>query len=83
MVKLLTSSYIDGIIIRIVTVKDLGGDEHKLPGFFAYFQSLDHNGFLEDMEITLIDKTDPSNWTRHGDFWTDTLKLIIRWGLKI
>ena len=41
--------------------KSFRGDEHKQAGFFAHFQSLDHNGFLEDSEITFIDKTDPSD----------------------
>ena len=41
--------------------KSLRGDEHKQAGFFAHFQGLDHNGFLEDTEITFIDKTDPSD----------------------
>ena len=54
--------------------KSLRGDEHKQAGFFAHFQSLDHNGFLEDTEITCIDKTDPSDPTRHEEFWIDMLK---------
>ena len=49
-------------------------DKHKKAGFFAHFQSLDHNGFLEDTEITFIDKTDPSNRTRRENFWINTLK---------
>ena len=55
------SSDVDGTIIRIITGKVWGGNEHKQAGFFAHFQSLDHNGFLEDSEITFIDKTDPSD----------------------
>ena len=50
------------------------GDEHKQAGFFAHFQGLDHNGFLEDTEITFIDKTDPSEPTRREELWIDTLK---------
>ena len=44
--------------------KSLRGDEHKQAGFFAHFQGLDHTGFVEDTEITFIDKTDPSGPTR-------------------
>ena len=51
------------------------GNEHKQAEFFAHFQSLEHNGFLKDTEITFIDKIDPSNTTRREDFWTDTLKI--------
>ena len=40
--------------------KSLRGDEHKQAGFFVHFKSLDYNGFLEDIEITFIDETDPS-----------------------
>ena len=62
--------------------KSLMGDEHKQTGFFAHFQGLDHNGFLEDIEITFIDKTDPSNPTRHEEFWIDTLKTRYPLGLN-
>ena len=62
--------------------KSLRGDEHKQTGFFAHFQGLDHNGFLEDIEITFIDKTDPSNPTRHEEFWIDTLKTRYPLGLN-
>ena len=55
------SSDVDGTIIRIITGKVWGGNEHKQAGFFAHFQILDHNGFLEDSEITFTDKTDPSD----------------------
>ena len=49
--------------------KSLKGNESKQAGFFAHFQSLDHN-----TEITFIDKTDPSNPTSRKEFWIDRLK---------
>ena len=58
------------------------GDEHKQAGFFAHFQGLDHNGFLEDTEITFIDKTDPSDPTRREGSWIDTLKTRYPLGLN-
>ena len=61
--------------------KSLRGNEHKQAGFFAHFQGLDHNGFLEDTEITFIDKTDPSDPTRREEFWIDTLKTRYPLGL--
>ena len=61
--------------------KSFRGDEHKQAGFFAHFQSLDHNGFLEDTEITYTDKTDPSDPTRREEFCIDTLK--IRYPLRL
>ena len=66
---------IDGTIIRIITVKVWGGDEHKQAGFFARFQSLNHNIFLVDTEITFIDKIGPCDPTRREEFWIDTLKI--------
>ena len=73
--------------------KSLRGDEQKQAGFFAHFQSLDHNGFLEDTQITFtdktdaqitfIDKTDPkSDPTGHEEFWIDTLKTCYLLGLN-
>ena len=48
--------------------KSLRGDEHKQAGFFAHFQNLDHNGFLEDTEVTFTYKTDPSDSARREKF---------------
>ena len=53
--------------------KSLREDELKQASFFAHFQSLDHNGFLEDNKMTFIDKTDPSDPNRSKEFWIDTL----------
>ena len=50
--------------------------------FFAHSQGLDHNGFLEDTEITFIDKTDPSDPTRREEFWIDTLRTRYPLGLN-
>ena len=74
-----TGQTVDEFIYRWNNYKDnnkksLRGDEHKQPGFFAHFQSLDHSGFLEDTEITFIDKRDPFDPTRREGFWIDTLK---------
>ena len=61
--------------------KSLRGDGHKQAGFFAHFQGSNHNGFLEDTEITFIDKTEPSDPTRYEEFWIDTLKTRYPLGL--
>ena len=55
------------------------GDELKQAGFFAHFQGLEHNGLLEDTEITF---TDPSDPTRREEFWIDTLKTPYPLGLN-
>ena len=62
--------------------KSLRGDEHKQAGFIAHFQSLDHNGFLEDTEITFIDQADSPDPTRREDFSIDTLKTRYPLGLS-
>ena len=55
------SSDTDGNNYKDNNRKSLRRDEHKQAGVFAHFQSSDHNSFLEDTEITFIDKTDPSD----------------------
>ena len=62
--------------------KSLRGDEHKQADVFVHVQSLDHNSFLEDTEITFIDKTDPSDPARREEFWIDTLKTCYPLGLN-
>ena len=51
-------------------------------GFFAHFQTAGHSGFINDTEIRFIDNTDPSDPTRHEDFWIDTLKTHYPQGLN-
>ena len=41
------------------------------------------HSFLEDVSITLIDKTDPSNPLRRDNFWVNILKTMAPWGLNI
>ena len=62
--------------------KSLRGEDHKQVGFFAHFQTTIHSGFINDTEIRFINKMDPSDSTRHKDFWI-LLKLAIPRGLII
>ena len=62
--------------------KSLRGEDHKHAGFFAHFQTAGHNGFINNTETRFIDKTDPSDPTRHEDFWIDTLKTRYPQGLN-
>ena len=41
-----------------------------------------HNGFLNDVSITFIDKTDPSDPLRREDYWRKTLKTMVPYGLN-
>ena len=43
---------------------------------YSHFESGGHNCFLEDVSITLIDKTDGSDPTKRETFWIHTLKTL-------
>ena len=49
---------------------------------FEYFSSEGHNGFLEDCEITFIDKTDNSDPVRREEYWRRVLKTLSPYGLN-
>ena len=42
-----------------------------------------HNGFFNDLSITFIDTIDPSNPLRREDYWGQTLKVMVPYGLDI
>ena len=48
----------------------------------SQFSMAGHNGFLNDVSITFIDKTDPSDLLRRGDYWRQTLKTMVPYGLN-
>ena len=50
---------------------------------FKHFSSPGHNGFLNDVLITFIDKTDPSDPLKREDYWRRTLKTMVLFGLNI
>ena len=39
-----------------------------------YFDLPDHSGFLNDVSVTLTDKTDPKNPNKQEHYWIHTLK---------
>ena len=39
---------------------------------FRQFSSPGHNGFLSDVSVTFIDKTDPSDPLKHENYWRET-----------
>ena len=49
---------------------------------FRHFDSEDHNGFLENASIILIDKTDGRDANRKDDYWRRTLKTYAHCGLN-
>ena len=52
------------------------------PELFEHFHSKEHNGFLQDCSITLIDKTDGSDPTRREEYWRVVLKTVAPYGLN-
>ena len=48
---------------------------------FSHFSLAGHDGFFNDVSITFIDKTDPSDPSRREDYWRQTLKQWFRSGL--
>ena len=49
---------------------------------FEHFLEEGHHRFLEDVSITLIHKTDPSNPFQRKSYWRSTLKAMAPWGLN-
>ena len=39
--------------------------------------------YMNDVSITIIDKTDPSDLLRREDYWRQTLKTMVPCGLNI
>ena len=50
---------------------------------FEHFKSEDHSGFLGNVSITLIDKTDGKDPKRRENYWMRTLKTYAPFGLNI
>ena len=50
---------------------------------FEHFSEEGHHSFLEDVSVTLIDKTDPSNPLQRENYWRITLKTMVPRGLNV
>ena len=50
---------------------------------FKHFNRMRHNGFLNNVSITLIDKTNGKNPKKREDYWRETLKTYSPFGLNI
>ena len=50
---------------------------------FKHFNSMGHNGLLNNVSITLIDKTDGKNPKKREDYWRRTLKTYSPFGLNV
>ena len=50
---------------------------------YRHSSSPGHEGFLNDVSVTLIDKTDRSDPKKREDYWMKTLKTTAPYGLNI
>ena len=50
---------------------------------FRQFSSPGHNGFLKDVSVTFIDKTDPSDPPKRENYWRETLMTMAPYGFNI
>ena len=50
---------------------------------YSYFENEWHNCFLEDVSVTLIDKTDGSDPTKRETFWMHMLKTLAPYGVNV
>ena len=50
---------------------------------FEHFKSELHSGFLGNLSITLIDKTDGKDLKRGENYWMRTLKTYPPFGLNV
>ena len=50
---------------------------------FIHFPAEGHDGFLSDVSIAFIDKTDPSDPLQREDYWRQTLKTMVSYGPNI
>ena len=62
--------------------KALKGEEHMQLKLFEHFAVDNHNCFLKQCSITLIDKIDVSRPTRRGEYWRKVLKTVASYGLN-
>ena len=73
----------DGITIRImiecIVIKKSCMQQH----LFKHFNGMGRNGFLNNISITLIDKTDSKNPKKREDYWRITLKTYSPSGLNV
>ena len=50
---------------------------------FELFNSEGHHCFLDEISITLIDKTDPFEPLKRENYWRSILKAMAPWGLNV
>ena len=59
------------------------GEKYMQENYYKHFESEGHTEFLDNVSITLIDKTDGSNPTKRENYWMRTLKTFAPYGLNV
>ena len=55
----------------------MAGLDHKQPFFHAHWLDQGHNGLEADAEITIIDRTEPSDPTKRERFWINKVEASL------
>ena len=50
---------------------------------FEHFNIDGSCGFLENVTVTFTDKTDPLDLEKRENYWIQTLKTMVPWGLNV
>ena len=59
------------------------GEDHMQKYLHDHFLSEDHDGLLNNVDITLINKTDPSDPERREEFWRTKLRTLAPLDLNV
>ena len=59
------------------------GEAYLQEHLFENFNRGGHNGFLHDVSVTIIDKTDGKNPIKRENYWWHTLKTLAPRGLNV
>ena len=63
--------------------KHAHGISYMQEHLYEHFCDSEHSGFLNDVSITFIDKTDPTNHLQRENYWKHTLKTFAPYGLNM
>ena len=63
--------------------KDAHGISCMQERLCEHFNDSEHSSFLNDVSITVIDKTEPTNPLQNENYWKLTLKTFAPYGLNI
>ena len=59
------------------------GEKCNQEHLYKHFENEGHTEFLDDVSITLIDKTDGSNPTKRENCWMRTIETYTPYGLNV